>query len=460
MQRSITMTVATAAGPALALLVGWTLTSLGFPASQAWTAAVTVLCAVWWIFEPVPIPVTSLIPISVLPLAGVLTPQDVGAAVGDPVILLLMGGFILSTAMARSGVHRRLALNMVSLFGGRANRWLVMGFMVAAATLSMWISNTATALMLLPIALAVCEGLDDRRLQISLLLGIAYACSIGGIGTPIGTPPNLIFMSVYADATGTQPGFIQWMSWALPVVIVMVPIAALWLTRRARDGGPVDLPRQGQWRPEEKRTLAVFAVTALLWVTRSEPFGGWRSWLDLPNANDASVALMAVVVMFLIPNGRGGRLLNWETAVKIPWGLLILFGSGVTIARAFVGSGLSDQLGAALAGLSVLPLVLMLGAICLSVTFLTEITSNTATTALLMPVLAAAAVAMDIDPRIIMVPAAISASCAFMLPVATGPNAVVFGSGEISIATMAREGFALNLIGVVVVTTLSYWLLR
>lgn len=444
-------------GPALAALAGWYLFQSGSAPGVAWTTAVTILCASWWIFEPIPIPATSLIPLAVFPLTGVLSAAEVGEAYGNPVILLLMGGFMLSTAMERCGVHRRIALNMVALFGG-GGRALVFGFMAAAALLSMWISNTATTLMLLPIVLAVAEQSRDHRLQLALLLGIAYAGSVGGIGTPIGTPPNLIFMTVFSDTTGTQISFGGWMQMGLPVVVILVPLIALWLTRGLRGGEKLQLPIPGAWRPEEVRTLIVFAVTALAWITRSEPFGGWSALLGLPGANDASVALLAVVVMFLVPNARGGRLLNWDTASSIPWGILILFGSGIAIARAFANTGISASVGEALSALQHLPLIVMIGLICLSVTFLTEVTSNTATTALLMPILAAAAMSGGIDPRILMVPAAMTASCAFMLPVATGPNAVVFSSNRIQIREMAREGVVLNLLGVTVVTVVCYYL--
>jgi sodium-dependent dicarboxylate transporter 2/3/5 len=324
--------------------------------------------------------------------------------------------------------------------------------------LSMWISNTATTLMLLPVALAVLEKLEGEQLAIPLLLGVAYAASVGGVGTPVGTPPNLIFFENYRVITGTEPTFLEWMTWALPVVVVMVPLVGLWLTRGLKDHTPIEMPAVGHWRPEEVRTLLVFAVTALLWVTRKEPFGGWSEWAGLPTASDASVALVAVVAMFLIPNGKGERLLDWETAGKIPWGILLLFGAGMVIAEAFKSSGLSESLGTALTGLGQLPTLALIAIICLTITFLTEVTSNTATATLLMPILGAAAVSTGIDPKIIMVPATISASFAFMLPAATGPNAVVFGSEQLTVRDMAREGLALNLMGVVVVTLISYWL--
>jgi len=448
--------VATFLGLGLALTLGLGLAASGQPSDVCWTAGVTLLCAIWWITEAVPMPVTALLPFAIFPLVGVLTPAEVGQAYGSPLILLYLGGFMLSMAMEKSGAHRRLALGMVSLFGGGGGRGVVFGFMAAAAILSMWISNTATSLMLLPIALATLENVKEQRLKIGLLLGIAYACNVGGIGTPIGTPPNLIFMQVFQDTTGTELGFLGWMRWGFPVVILMVPIIGLWITRGFSRVERIQLPEVGAWRAEEIRTLIIFVLTALAWITRGDPFGGWSAWLGLPQANDASVALVAVVLMFLIPSGNGGRLLDWETAIRIPWGILILFAGGICIASAFVNSGISQIIGEALAGLSNLHPVLLLAAICLCVTFLTEITSNTATTALLMPILAAAAIGADLDPRLLMVPAAMSASCAFMLPVATGPNAVIFSSGQVPIRAMAREGFVINLIGAAVLTAVCY----
>ena len=445
------------AGPLAALAAGLLMRDSG-PA-VAWTVAVTTLCAAWWITEAVPIPVTALIPLALLPLVGAIPPSQAAHAVGDPLIMLLMGGFMLSTAMEKSGAHRRIALGMINLFGARDGRRLVFGFMAAAAVLSMWISNTATALMLLPIALAVIQGCDDKKLALPLLLGMCYAASIGGTGTPVGTPPNLIFMRVYEESTGIQLGFTQWMSWALPVVIVMLPIAGFWLTRGLKLRAPVRLPAVGKWRTEEVRTLVVFAITAMLWVTRREPFGGWSGLLGLDQAHDGSVALLAVVTMFVIPNGAGGRLLDWKTAAGIPWGVLLLFAGGICLAGAFASTGLSATLGSALAAQADWTPLLLILLICLAVTFLTEITSNTATTSLLMPILAAAAVAAGMEPRLIMVPAAISASFAFMLPVATGPNAVIFSSGRLTVPQMAREGLVLNFLGALVISTITYWLL-
>lgn len=431
----------------------------GWEGAPANTLGVTLLCVVWWIFEPIPIPATSLVPFTLLPLLGVITEKDVALAYGNSLVLLLMGGFLLSTALARSGAHRRLALGMVRLSGGRSSRMVVFGFMAASGLISMWISNSATTLMLLPIALALVEKSPDPHLAPPLFLGIAYAASIGGIGTPVGTPGNLVFMGVYTQTTGEIFTFTDWMRIGVPVVILMIPMVWLWLTRNLTYRGQYELPDMGAWTTPEKRVLAVFALVAIAWVTRSEPFGGWSVWFGVPFANDAMVAFLGVIALFLIPNGTGERLLDWETANDIPWGVLLLFGAGIAIAGAFQSSGLSATIGEVLSGLSALPVLAMIGCICLAVTFLTETTSNTATTTLLMPILATAAVAANLDPVLFMIPAAMSASCAFMLPVATAPNAVVFSTGTFETKYMAKEGFTTNFIGVFVITSICYLLL-
>lgn len=444
------------AGPASGALLAWALTLAGWPFGAGVTAGVTLWCALWWIAEPVPIPVTSLLPVALFPLFGILTPEEVAEAYGNPMILLFLGGFILSTAMERSGAHRQIALLMVNLFGGGSQRRVVFGFMAAATFLSMWISNTATALMLLPIVLAVLQNNPERCFAVALLLGVCYACSLGGIGTPIGTPPNLIFMRVYTETTGSEISFLQWMLWTMPVVLIFFPLMGYWLTRKLRDAGGIVLPEAESWSVEQQRVLLVFACTALLWITRTEPFGGWSGYFGLPHANDAVVALFAAVLMFVLPDGRGGRLLDWATANRIPWGILLLFAGGIAIAKAFAVSGLADRMAGGLTALEALPVLLMIALVCLMVTFLTEVTSNTATTSLLMPVMAAVAAAVQIDPALLMLPAALSASCAFMLPVATPPNAIVFASGMISVRQMVRHGLALNLIGVIVISAVVY----
>jgi sodium-dependent dicarboxylate transporter 2/3/5 len=439
-------------GPLVAALALGLSAWQGLPGPAGWTAAVTALCAVWWILEPIPIPATALVPFAAFPLLGVLTHEEVASAYGHTVILLFLGGFLLSAAMERSGTHRRLAVALLRLVGGTSARRLVLGFMLASWSISMWISNTATVLMLLPMTVAVLERVPDERLAGAVLLGVAYGASIGGLGTPVGSPPNVIYMGIYQQATGRSVGFAEWMSVGVPVAVVFVALAWLLLTRGLRGAHPVELPQPGRWRAAELRTLGVFALTALAWVTREIPVGGWSAWLGVPGAGDSSVALLAALVLFLAPDGRGGRLVAWEDAQRLPWGLLVLFGGGIAIAKAFGASGLSDALGGVLSGIGAWPALWTVLAVCLAVTFLTEVTSNTATATTVLPVLAASAAAAGIEPALLMLPAALSASCAFMLPVATPPNAIVYGTGRVSVRRMAREGLLLNFAGAAVIT--------
>jgi sodium-dependent dicarboxylate transporter 2/3/5 len=419
----------------------------------AWTAAITLFTAILWVTEAIPIPAASIIPFALFPFAGVLSHKEVASALGSHVILLLMGGFMLSKSLEKSGVHKRLAVYMVKLAGGNSGRRVVIGFMLASAFLSMWISNTATVLMLIPIALAVLQDTDDEAMGIALILGIAYSASLGGIGTPIGTPPNIIFISVYQETTGKEIDFIAWMGIAIPIVIIGIPLMAVWLTRNVSSNQEFHLPEIGVWRSAEKRVLIVFGLIAMAWITRRI----WSEWLGLGTVGDSTIALLGVVLMFMIPNGeKQDTLLDWHTAKDIPWGMLLLFAGGIAIAKAFTASGLSEQLGNTLTNLSTLPLWALILSLCLFVTFLTEITSNTATATLLMPVLAAAAIATGVDPKLLMIPAAISASCAFMLPVATAPNAIAYGTGKFQIKDMVREGFVLNIMIAFVVSGVCY----
>lgn len=444
------------AGPLLALAL-YTLLYAGVGHLAALTAGITAWCIFWWITEAIPIPATSLLPIALFPLFDVLDAKDVALAYGSPLIIVMLGGFILSRGMESTGAHRRLAVTMIHacyrIAGHPSDKALVAGFMIASAALSMWISNTAATLMLLPIALAVLEKSDNPKLPIVLMLGIAYAANIGGMGTPIGTPPNLIFMQVYGEFTGDKIGFIQWMRWGLPVVILFIPITIWWLTRGLSSSAGLTLPAVGSWSAAERRVLMVFACTALLWITRSDPFGGWSAALGMQNVNDGVIALLGALSLFVIPNGKGGPLLDWEQANKIPWGMLLLFAGGICIAKAFVSSGLSEHLANAFGVITSWPFWIMLLLLCLGVSFLTETTSNMATTTLLMPILAAAAIGANLAPQTLMVPAALSASCAFMLPVATAPNAIVFSSGKIPIKSMIRIGIVLNLIGAVIIAS-------
>jgi len=419
----------------------------------AWTVAITLLTVILWVTEAIPIPAASLLPFALFPFAGVLTHKDVSAALGSHVILLLMGGFMLSKSLEKSGIHRRLAIYMVKLVGVDSGKRVVVGFMVAAALLSMWISNTATTLILLPIALAALQGIEDKATVTALMLGIAYAASLGGVGTPIGSPPNIIFISIYQETTGQEFDFIAWMKIGVPIVVIGIPLIALWLTRNISANLVFKIPEQEPWRVAEKRVLVVFGLVALAWMTRKL----WSDYLGLSSVGDSTIALLGVVLMFITPNGENkGTLLDWKTASNIPWGMLLLFAGGIAIAKAFMASGLSVMMGGILAGLSSLPPYMLILILCLAVTFLTEITSNTATATLLMPILATAGIATGIDPQVLMMPAAISASCAFMMPVATAPNAIVYGTNKFHIKDMAREGLVLNIMLAFVVSGVCY----
>ncbi|WP_323844995.1 SLC13 family permease [Microbulbifer magnicolonia] len=446
-------------GPLLAAIFYAVLLAAEMPPPAAVTAAITLLTVIWWVTEALPIPATSLVPFVLLPLAGVADHKLVASSLGSHVILLLMGAFMLSKALEKSGAHERLALYMLKLVGLSSGRRLVLGFMLAAGLLSMWISNTATTLMMLPIALAILSRVHNQRLTIALILGIAYAASLGGVGSPIGTPPNVIFMGIYEEVTGREFSFLGWLEIGVPVVLVTLPIMALWLTRDIRLDKAIEPPTVGHWRTEEVRTLAVFGIAILAWITRNEPFGGWSGWLGIDGAGDSTVALGAVVLMFLVPNGKGGRLLDWQSAESIPWGMLLLFAGGIAIAKGFAASGLSDMLGNGLSFLTAMPLWLMLVLLCLAVTFLTEITSNTATATLLMPILAVAAESAGFDPMVLMIPAAMCASCAFMLPVATAPNAIAYGTGKVRMQDMVREGAVLSVLASLIIAAMSWLLL-
>ena len=443
-------------GPVVALISYLILSQIGLNEQAALTAAITLLTVIWWVTEPFPIPATSLVPFALLPLFGIVDHKTIASSLGSHVILLLMGAFMLSKALEKSGAHERMAIYMVRLVGVSSGRRLVMGFMLASGLLSMWISNTAATLIMLPIAMAILTHIDNPKLKVALILGIAYAASVGGIGSPIGTPPNVIFMGIYEEQTGREFSFFEWMKIGVPVVLIALPIMALWLTRQVTLNEKIMLPTLGKWRKEEQRTLVIFGLTALAWITRKAPFGGWSELFDVPLAGDSTVALTAVVIMFITSNGKGGRILDWGTAKDIPWGMLLLFAGGIAIAKGFVASGLSTLLGEWLTSLANLPAFTMILTICLVVTYLTEITSNTATATLLMPILAVAAISAGYDPMIFMIPAAMCASCAFMLPVATAPNAIAYGTGEISIKEMVSEGAILSLVVSCIVAVICY----
>jgi len=448
-------------GPLAAILVYVLATRHGTGFAFSATLALTAWVAVWWMSEAIDPAFTALLPLGLLPVLGILDARQVAQSVGNELILLLMGGFMLSRALEGSGAHRRLAYAMVRAAGGRSGRGLVFGFVLATGLISMWISNTATTLIMLPVAYAVIEHYRDPRLATPLVLAIAYAASIGGLGTPIGTPPNLVFMQQYQQATGNAYDFSDWMRVGVPVLLIMLPILAFGLSRNLKHSPAAELPEMGAWSSAEKRVLSLFGLTALAWMTRTGPFGGWSGWLDLPGANDASVALLAVAAMAMIPSGRNDKqaLLTWEAAVRIPWGALILFAGGIALATAFQESGISDAISNSLVSANHLPVFAMMVIIIACVVLLSEIASNTATAVLLMPILAAAAKGLNIEPALLMLPAAMAASIGFMLPVATAPNAIAYGSGFVTSKDMLREGFWLDIVSVLVVCAVCWLVL-
>jgi sodium-dependent dicarboxylate transporter 2/3/5 len=436
---------------------------------QAWSAlGMMLLMAVWWSTEAIPIAATSLLPIVLIPALGLGNVASATSAYAHPIIFLFLGGFTLGLAMQRWNLHRRVALLTLRAMGTRPKRQIA-GFMLATAFLSMWVSNTATAIMMLPIGVSVIGMLERgqgeeqiRPYATALLLAIAYSASIGGVATLIGTPPNALLAAYLSENQGMDIGFSQWMLLGLPVSLVMLALTWWWLTRhdfglRADPGADRLVKREladlGEVGKGEKLVGVVFLLTASAWILRPLLSGSLLPWL-----NDTSIAIAAAVSLFLIPVSLRERvfLLDWQSAETLPWGVLLLFGGGLAMAGVISASGLADWIAQSLAGSEGMQAIAMIGLITIVIIFLTEVTSNTATAAAFLPLLGALAVAQGVPAPLFAVPAALAASCAFMMPVATPPNAIVFSSGHVRIGDMIRTGFALNLIGVVVVTGFSY----
>jgi sodium-dependent dicarboxylate transporter 2/3/5 len=440
----------------------------------AWrTAAVGLLMAVWWITEALPIEATALVPLALFPLLGIAGIDDAAAPYANPLIFLFMGGFILAEAMQAWRLHRRIALGIVRRVGVQPSS-IVVGFILASAFLSMWVSNTATALMMLPIGLSIIELARDRleergdemppHFGLVLILCIAYACNIGGMGTLIGTPPNAILAGFFSESYGIEVGFAQWMIVGLPLVGVALPLLYVVLTwvypielEQLPGGAQIikeEREKLGAISAAETRVAVVFGLTAVLWMTRPLLSG------VVPGLSDAGIAIGAGLVLFLLPAGTEDRaLLAWDEAARLPWGVLILFGGGLSLASAISDTGLAEWIGEAVNALAGWPVLLVVICTVALIVLLTEITSNTATTAAFLPILGAVAVGFGENPFLLTVPAALGASCAFMLPVATPPNAIVFGSGEFTIPQMSRVGVWLNLLFIIVVTGVAYALL-
>ena len=445
------------------------------------TAAVTALMATWWITEAVPIPVTSLVPLALFPLLGVLDMGAAAAPYANELIFLFMGGFFIAAAMERTGLHRRIALGIVSRVGTSPNR-LVLGFMLATAFLSMWISNTATAAMMLPVALAVSEMLkppgrtgEPYYFGISLMIGIAYASSIGGIATLIGTPPNAVMAGAIQEFVGVQIGFGQWMLVGVPVAALLLPAAWLLLTRALYPPGVLsgnveaivaeERAGLGPMSRAERIVAIIFALTAIAWIMREpKDLGGFLIpgiATFAPGVKDSTIAIVASLVLFATPVSlrRTEYVLDWSSGSRIAWGVLLLFGGGLSVARAMDESGLATWIGSGVTALESAPSWVVLAAATTLIVFLTEITSNAATATMAMPVMAGVASALDQPAIALMAAVGLSASMAFMLPVATPPNAIVFSSGYLTIRQMARAGWWMNLISIAIITLAGVWLI-
>jgi len=471
-------------GPLAAFVVFWLLPeSVGETALSPggrMTAAVAILMATWWLTEALPLAATALLPVVLFPLLNVSSIREATAPYANDVIFLFMGGFMLGLAMQRWRLHVRLALHVVLRVGTQPRR-LIGGFMLATALLSMWISNTAAAVMLLPVAASVVEmlrhelrstdadvhGRDNeatlRHFAVALMLGIAYAASIGGLGSLIGSPPNLVLANFASRELGIEITMLEWFRFGLPMVFLFLPLAWWYLTCFAhpvRLAATVDsaksirkeLAALGTMSPAERRVLLVFSLTALAWIFRPQ----LARALSAPQLTDSGIAMLSALTLFIVPAARwrGERLMNWETAATLPWGILLLFGGGLSLAAAIGANGLDHYIAAGFSGLAGAPLWLLIGAVVLVIIAMTELSSNTAVANTFIPVLAAVATGIGIAPMPVLLAATLAASCAFMLPVATPPNAVVFGSGYLRIADMARAGIWMNVIGIALITGL------
>ena len=439
----------------------------GLTAAGQAVAAVAVLMAVWWIAEVLPLAATALLPVILFPLLGVVPADEVTSAYSHHLIFLFLGGFMIAVTLERWDLHRRLALQTINLVGSSPVR-LLLGFMLATAFLSMWISNTATVMMMVPIAAAVAgryadsDMMNDRQdgLASALMLGVAYSATIGGIATLIGTPPNAILAGMIEELYGSRITFATWMTFGLPLSLFFLVLTWLYLwrfvlNRHIDDVGHTvnagviraELEQLGTMSTAEKRVLIVFVCVALTWILR-----GLTSLEIAARIEDSTIAVLGALALFLLPAGQGQRLLDWDTAKRIPWDILLLFGGGFALARGFEQTGLSEWLGQQLQVFDEAGPVMIVALVAVLVKFLTEITSNTATATLLIPIMAAFAEAAGLHPYVLMVTTAISASLAFMLPVATPPNAIIFGTPYITVPLMARVGFWLNLLAVPVTT--------
>lgn len=461
-------------GPFVFVIMHFLDAPVGMSESAYSLLSITLWMALWWVTEAVPISVTALLPIVLFPMTGTIDLETTTASYGHKYIFLYMGGFMLAIAIEKWNLHRRIALNIIKIIGTNVSK-IILGFMVATAFLSMWISNTATAVMMLPIGMSIVAQLQDNPnteenenllFGKALMLGIAYSASIGGMATLVGTPPNLVFAGYVEEVYGIEITFFQWLKFGLLISIPLLVFAWLYLTRFAFKfkqkefpGGKQEINRLllkiGPMKQEEKLVLVIFILTAFCWITRSFILQKFFPFID-----DTIIAMTAGVLLFIIPTKDfKKRLITWEDAVKLPWGIILLFGGGMALAAGFQITGLAAWLGSQMTMLQGLSMILLVLVIVSIVNFFTEFTSNLATTAMLLPIVAPIAISLNINPYILMVAVTVAASCAFMMPVATPPNAVVFGSGYLRIPDMIKSGIWMNIISILFLTIMIYYLL-
>lgn len=453
----------------------------GLSTEGRFVLASTLWIATWWITEAIPIPVTSLMPLILLPLTGSMEGSAVASAYGNDIIFLFLGGFFIATAMEKWDLHRRIALFIIAVIGTSTQR-ILLGFMSATAFLSMWVSNTAAVMMMIPMALAITaqvaatlkgqkDGSDLPKFEKSMLFGVGYAGTIGGFATLIGTPPTIILAGQVRELFGIEISFASWMLFATPLMIIVLLSTWYYLAKIAFKINLKQIPGGKELIQDERKKLgkisyeegvvsAVFVFAAFMWISKDFFWSGESALIyQLPGISDGMIAMMATVLLFLIPAKASPRVLEWADSKDIPWGVLLLFGGGLAIAAGFQSSGLSSWLGEQLTILDGLHIFIIIAGATLLIMMLTEITSNTATATMIMPILGALAVAIDVHPLALMAPCAIAANCAFMLPVGTPPNAIIFGTGKLKIIEMVKTGFALNVFSTILIVLFAYFML-
>ncbi len=458
------------AGPLIFLCIYFFLHPQSMPPQAVTVFAITAWIAIWWVTEAIPLPATSLLPIILFPLMGILPLGATTESYGQPIVFLYIGGFLIAIAIEKTGLHKRIALNIIRSMGTKLSM-IILGFMISTAFISMWISNTATAIMMLPIGLAIVtatsseSGENQDKFRKALMLAIAYAASIGGLGTIIGTPPNLVLAGVVRDMYNDEVTFIQWFAVGFPITVILLFISWWYLVKigfplgNARVAGGKEemnarFEHTGRMSSGERLVAIVFVCVAISWIIRS-----FVLEKIIPGIDDTIIAMIGGVILFLLPSGEGNqkRLLNWEDSIKLPWGIILLFGGGLALAAAFEASGLATWIGQNLSGLSGVTVIVAILIVVALVNFLTEFTSNLATVTMILPILAAIAVSVGIHPYLLMMAATLAASCGFMMPAGTPPNAIAFGSGYLSIWDMVKSGFWLNLVSVIIITLVVYF---